>query len=202
MNKRMTRLLTDGLIALVLVVVWRFINIEQVLRLNYSLPIMLGLIPLIWIALRHGGAFAILVAAIAGLVNTLLASATDLPFISRLLLEVTPLLVVGCAGFFAKYTQKTLNNRRLTSTRLNIATASMIVSVAAFIIRYIALPLILSIPLHGVLWHNATAWGAAVLTAVIATLILCLVAQFKPDWIIPKRSKYLSRKETSRLLND
>ncbi|MBS4461360.1 energy-coupled thiamine transporter ThiT [Aerococcaceae bacterium zg-B36] len=202
MNKRIVRLLMDGLIALGLVVLWRFLNVEQGLRLNYSLPLMLGIIPLIWLALRHGGAFAILVAAVTGLVNALITFDSELPVLSRLLLEMTPLLAVGCAGFFAKYTQKTLNNRRLSSTRLNIATASLIVAILAFMIRYIALPIILVLPLQGVLWNDLTAWGGAVLTAVLSFVVLSVIAQIKPEWIIPKRSKYLSRKETSRLLND
>ena len=45
-------------------------------------------------------------------------------------------------------------------------------------------------------------WLSAVIIAALTFVVLCLMARLKAQTIIPKRSKYLSRKETSSLLND
>lgn len=199
MNKRTVRLLTDGLIAVVLTVLWRVGGAESSL-MSYGVTVALGLLPFVWLALRHGGATAVVFAGVAGLINTFVVN-PDFDFVSRLLLEVTPLLSSGLAGLFAKYTQKTLNNRRLSSTQLNIATASLLVSFVYFVIRYVLVPMT-NEKLPNISMMSGAFWLSVIASAILLTVVLVIMARTKADLIIPKRSKYLSRKETSSLLND
>ena len=102
---------------------------------------------------------------------------------------------------FAKYTQKTLNNRRLSSTYLNIVTASLLVSLVYFALRYVVIPMVLP-AVDGLALNQLPLWGGWLATTAIAAVVLILMARINQSLIIPKRSKYLSRKETSSLLND
>ncbi len=45
-------------------------------------------------------------------------------------------------------------------------------------------------------------WISFIIMTVLAAVTLSVIAKVMPRWIIPARSKYLSRKETSSLLND
>lgn len=199
MNKRSIRVVIDMLIAIAIGV-----SAHQLLGMllatfnGYIFPIIL--IPLIWLALRHGASTAIVAAAIAGLINGLI----EFHFtegINIILYEILPLLAVGLAGFFAKYTQKTLNNRRLKSTYLNIVTASILVTFGYFALRFFIVPMgtgdLTELDIVGLNF-----WISFIITAVLAAVILCAIAKTMPRWLIPARSKYLSRKETSSLLND
>ena len=186
MNKRTTRLLMDGLIATALVVLWRAIGFEWQSTESLGVTLAIGLVPLIWLGLRHGSATAIVFAAIAGAINLIL-SRPEWDWITKILTEVTPLLAAGIAGLFAKYTQKTLNNRRLSSIY--------------FALRYVVIPMVLP-AVDGLALNQLPLWGGWLATTVIAAVVLILMARINQSLIIPKRSKYLSRKETSRLLND
>lgn len=200
MNKRTTRLLMDGLIATALVVLWRAIGFEWQSTESLGVTLAIGLVPLIWLGLRHGSATAIVFAAIAGAINLIL-SRPEWDWITKILTEVTPLLAAGIAGVFAKYTQKTLNNRRLSSTYLNIVTASLLVSLVYFALRYVVIPMVLP-AVDGLALNQLPLWGGWLATTAIAAVVLILMGRINQSLIIPKRSKYLSRKETSSLLND
>lgn len=199
MNKRVIRILTDCLIAMILVIVWRMTGLEQ-LGVQKGFVFSLITLPLIWLGLRHGGSAAVVVAFLAGAVNALIFI-QGLTVVQRILIEIVPLLVVGISGFFAKYTQKTLNNRRLSSMRLNIFTASILVTFGYYALRYVLLP-VSSIIDEQPLWTSINFWAGWIASALIMGILLSIMAQLKPEWLIPKRSRYLSRKETSRLLND
>lgn len=199
MNKRTVRLLTEGIIAGIFSVLWRLIEIETQTS-EFGITISLSILPFIWLGLRHGVAVPIFFATLTGLCNSIIFN-NQLPIVERLLIELTPLLSGGLAGLFAKYTQKTLNNRRLASTRLNIITASLVSLLCYYVIRYAIGPFVTSIKLQpNILSFNL--WGGWGVTVIISATLLILFAYFKPNLLIPKRSKYLSRKETSRLLND
>lgn len=194
MNARLLRL-GQELFAAVVVAIglgWGF----NALSTAQTLPIALWLCPLIWLGLRYGGAAAIVASALSGIGISFLQGHTS-SVQQFFLLGVLPLLVSGVAGFFAKYTQKTLNNRRLSSTYLNIVTATLCVTVGYYGLRFWIMPLLLG----SARGNSQTLIGCGVTFAIIA-IILCLCAKFAPKTIIPKRSKYLSRKETSILLND
>lgn len=200
MNKRTIRLLIDGLIATALVVLWRASGFEWQSTEMLGVTLAIGLLPLIWLGLRHGSATAIVFAAIAGAINLVL-SRPEWDWMTKILTEVTPLLAAGIAGFFAKYTQKTLNNSRLSSTYLNIVTANLLVSLVYFAVRYVVMPMILPV-VDALAINQLPLWGGWLATTVIAAVVLIVMARINQGLIIPKRSKYLSRKETSRLLND
>lgn len=199
MNKRSIRVIVDMLIAIAIA-----ISTHQLLGMllfsvdGMIIPIIL--IPLIWLGLRHGTSTAILAAVIAGLINGLIEFHFT-EWINTILYEILPLLASGLAGFFAKYTQKTLNNRRLKSTYLNISTASLLVTLGYFFLRFFLVPMgtgdLTTLDIVG-----TSFWISFAITAVLAAVILCSIAKTMPRWIIPARSKYLSRKETSSLLND
>ncbi|MGO4927299.1 energy-coupled thiamine transporter ThiT [Fundicoccus sp. Sow4_F4] len=199
MNKRSIRVVIDMLIAIAIGV-----SAHQLLGMllatfnGYIFPIIL--IPLIWLALRHGASTAIVAAAIAGLINGLIEFHFT-EWINIILYDILPLLASGLAGFFAKYTQKTLNNRRLNSTYLNITTASLLVILGYFVLKFFIVPMgtggLTELDIMG-----SGFWISFGITTILAAVILCTIAKTMPRWLIPARSKYLSRKETSSLLND
>ncbi len=199
MNKRTIRVIIDMLIAIVISV-----SAHQLLGLILSafegFHVTFILIPLIWLALRHGASTAILAAVITGLINGLIEFHYT-EWINIILYEILPLLASGLAGFFAKYTQKTLNNRRLTSTYLNISTASLLVTLAYLTLKFFIVPMgtgdLTELDIVG-----SEFWISFIIMTVLTAGILSVIAKVMPRWIIPARSKYLSRKETSSLLND
>lgn len=199
MNKRTIRVIIDMLIAIVISV-----SAHQLLGMIVSafegFHLTVILIPLIWLALRHGASTAILAAVITGLINGLIEFHYT-EWINIILYEILPLLASGLAGFFAKYTQKTLNNRRLTSTYLNISTASLLVTLGYLALKFFIVPMgtgdLTELDIVGTEF-----WISFIAMTVLAAVILSVIAKVMPRWIIPARSKYLSRKETSSLLND
>ena len=199
MNKRTIRVIIDMLITIVISV-----SAHQLLGMILSafegFHVTVILIPLIWLALRHGASTAILAAVITGLINGLIEFHYT-EWINIILYEILPLLASGLAGFFAKYTQKTLNNRRLTSTYLNISTASLLVTLAYLTLKFFIVPMgtgdLTELDILG-----SEFWIIFIIMTVLTAGILSVIAKVMPRWIIPARSKYLSRKETSSLLND
>lgn len=198
MNKRTLQLLLDMLIAILLSVALGWLS-----RLIFNpdvFQLALWPIPLIWIGLRHGGATAVVSSAIAGLALSLILPAqTDNQWINFLSI-ILPMLATGVTGLFARNTQKTLNNRRYSSTYLNIWTASLLVIAIAFLLKAGLNIFLLDIP-----WQQALAmsnWTDVLLSILLSGIVFTLIARFMPHWLIPKRSKYLSRMETSSLLND
>ncbi|MDO4774632.1 MAG: energy-coupled thiamine transporter ThiT [Aerococcaceae bacterium] len=191
MNARTIKLLQEMLLAIA-------VSVGLEVGAHYlSLPYMaLSLLPLIWLALRYSGATAVIAGAVAGLTGGLILYGLAEPF-KLIVLAILPVLVVGVAGFFAKYTQKTLNNRRLSSTYLNIVTATVLVAVLYYAVRFGISPLALGIPAT-----LMVQWLGVLITIAVISIVLCVGAKLNAKLIIPKRSKYLSRKETSILLND
>ncbi|MCW6659848.1 energy-coupled thiamine transporter ThiT [Aerococcaceae bacterium NML191292] len=191
MNARTIKLLQEMLLAIV-------VSVGLEVGAHYlSLPYMaLSLLPLIWLALRYSGATAVIAGAVAGLTGGLILYGLAEP-LKLIVLAILPVLVVGVAGFFAKYTQKTLNNRRLSSTYLNIVTATVLVAILYYAVRFGISPLALGMPATLVLQ-----WLGVLITIAVISIVLCVGAKLNAKLIIPKRSKYLSRKETSILLND
>lgn len=199
MNKRTIRVIIDMLITIVISV-----SAHQLLGMILSafegFHVTVILIPLIWLALRHGASTAILAAVITGLINGLIEFHYT-EWINIILYEILPLLASGLAGFFAKYTQKTLNNRRLTSTYLNISTASLLVTLGYLALKFFIVPMgtgdLTELDIVGTEF-----WISFIIMTFLAAVTLSVIAKVMPRWIIPTRSKYLSRKETSSLLND
>ncbi len=193
MNKRTLRLLIDSLISIGLSVIIFMIMSHTVKQYSY-LIVGYALIPLIWMALRHGIAASIITSAVTGIILTYIQSEAQ-----HVASWLVPFIGVSVAGLFAKYTQKTLNNRRYSSTYLNITTASLLAILTTLLAKFVIIdPMLLgkdSVEWTSFGFQTAISW-------LIASLILIILSKISASLIIPKRSKYLSRKETSSLLND
>ena len=178
MNKHTVRRLRDVLLAIVLSLA---ISIAWLKLGELPLHTALVVLPLIWVGLRHGGANAVVSGVVVGLITGAIAGHFG-DIVSTALIDVLPYTAAGLAGFFAKYTQKTLNNRRYSSTYLNMGTARLMQQEIPF------------------------TWGTATLAGLeswaLAFVILVVLARTNVEAIIPKRSRYLTRREVSRLLND
>lgn len=194
MNKRTQRLLLDWLIAVVLAIAIGYV----VSFSDYTRGLFL--VSLIWLALRHGPYPTLLAGFVAGGVLKFLISRPDY-WVDAVVYGSFPILFVALAGLFARNTQRTLNNRRLSSTYLNITTASFLVSLVWHLLRFWLIPLVLDAP-SPIGIQDVSFWVSAVLSALVSAGVLCLMAQSKASLIIPKRTKYLTRRETSSLLND
>lgn len=199
MNKRTIRIFVDMLLAIILSVASHRI-LSMAFASIEGLQISLVLIPLIWLGLRHGAPAAIIASTVVGLLNGLFEFHFT-EWVNIILYEILPLYASGLAAVFSKYTQKTLNNRRYSSTYLNITTASMLVTVIYFGIKFFLVPLGMGEPIK-MTFNQPNFWISLASMIAVASLMLCGIAKTLPKWIIPPRSKYLSRKETSSLLND
>ncbi|MCR8969021.1 energy-coupled thiamine transporter ThiT [Facklamia sp. 7083-14-GEN3] len=199
MNKRSVRQFWDIVIALVLSLILFFVSDEVAINL-FGLEIIIALIPLMWLGFRHGAPSTIISGFFVGIIQGLVDGELGdwLVLISQ---WVAPLLAVGVTGLFAKYTQKTLNNKRYSSTYLNIFTGSLLALILFIAIRQMIVPFALGEELLFE-FNNLNHWLGLLISWLLSAGVLLLLARFVPQTIIPKRSKYLSRKETSSLLND
>lgn len=163
---------------------------------RYSL--VLAILPLVFISLRRG--------LIPGLLAGMLTGALVLLFrdqsgeiMERLVVSFGPFAFVGIAGLFAKYTQRTLNNKRFPNAALNIVTASLFGSLIYFVWTFIA-----SVMLDGTVAADALELhGLSFLfTFLVTAAVLLVLAKVGPKAFVPKDTRFLSRKEKSRLLND
>lgn len=156
---------------------------------NFSL--VLAIIPLVFISLRRGMLQGFGAGVIAGLLvfffNT---EASEL--LVELMSGFAPLAFIGLSGFFAKFTQRTLNNKRFPNAALNIVTASLLGSLLYFIWIFVSAEA-MTIQVAGI---------SFLLTFAVAAVVLVLLAKLAPSSYIPKDTPFLSRKEKSRLLND
>ncbi len=176
------------------------------LPLNFSMGqqtiyLLLTLAPMIYLAFRYGPATSIVAGAITGLIIGLINRPFE-DWILMVLLDILPLLAAGLAGLFARNTHKTLNNRRYSSTHLNIWTGSLLAYLVYGVVKFWLIPMIVAVPTNSLAINTLSFWLSIVISWVITAAIISLMAKFKPSTIIPPRSPYLSRKETSSLLND
>lgn len=203
MNKRLQGILVDMVIAMVISLALAY-GLSQFLPLGYD-QCAIFLLPLFWLSLRHGWATGVLGAAVTGLVSSLVIrqyNGQELgDWTNRLLVLGLPMLVSGIAGLFAKYTQKTLNNRRFSSTYLNIGTAALLVSTAYYLLTYWIVPMAVNVKM-GLNFGSKSFYLAILFTFLALGIITALLAKINDRFLIPKRSRFLSRKERSALLND
>lgn len=94
---------------------------------------------------------------------------------------------VATTGLFAKNIHRTLNNKRYKSVYLNIVTSLLISSILIGVVSFATI----QTPYR------------VVFRFLIINIIYCLViARVFPNMILTKRSRFLSSKERSKLLND
>jgi len=167
--------------------------------------IVVALLPLLFFSLRRGILLGLVSGTLAGLaLFALEGTGTDAA--TAVLTQAAPFVFVGIAGFFAKFTQRTLNNKRFPNAALNIATAAFFGVLVHFVWALIsdiftseeAIPDGVSAFAH-LLPGQALSFAA---TFAVSAVVLLLIAKFAPKAYIPKDSRFLSRKEKSKLLND
>ena len=160
---------------------------------------VLSILPILFISLRRGmlqGFFAGIVTAI---VAVFLNGNADL--ITNLVNQFGPYAFVGIAGFFAKFTQRTLNNKRFPNAALNIITASVLGTVVSFV--WVLIGSVSSDDATLTFTDALKREGLSfLLIAGAAILIFLLLAKVLPQVFIPRDTPFLSRKEKSKLLND
>lgn len=199
MNKRLLLQIREGLLAIALTgLIFYFYSRMESSLMPYYWAVFLW--PLLWFALRHGAAAAGIYGGIAGLVCGMISIPIS-DWLSVIVFAMIPFISVLVMGFFAKYTQKTLNNRRYSSTSLNIITGALLSIVLFYFLRFYIGPLAMGqeSPLNIM---TGSFWISSLVMTVVVSLLFITIAKLKPSFLIPKRSKYLSRKETSALLND
>lgn len=199
MNQRTRSLILDCLLGFIVAIILALAGqyISNFIVGNYS---ALALLPLIWLGLRYGSSTAVVVGAIAGAIIGLIQLAGS-NWITLVIDYILPLLLAGIAGLFAKYTQKTLNNRRYSSTYLNIVTAVILSTLSFMLLRFVLVPLALG-EASSLYIASMEFWLSYVIQVILMSVVLIVMARTNPKFIIPRRTKYLSRKETSSLLND
>ncbi|MGA9519547.1 MAG: energy-coupled thiamine transporter ThiT [Trichococcus sp.] len=167
--------------------------------------IVFALLPLLFVSLRRGILLGLVSGTVTGLALFMLkGEGTDVA--ADILTQAAPFVFVGIAGFFAKFTQRTLNNKRFPNAALNIVTASFFGTLVYFVWALIsdiflseeAVPAGVSAFAH-FLPGQALSFAA---TFAVSAVVLVLIAKFAPKAYIPKGSRFLSRKEKSKLLND
>lgn len=200
MNKRARKMLVEGLIVGIFIVILHLLQVErETFYLGY--PVAVTVLPLIVLGLRYGWAFPTVVGIISGALSMLFSQETGVPVTSQLLYFVTPYICSGVAGLFAKYAQKTLNNGQYSSMRLNVITGSLLTVTGYTLLSNLPISIIARY-YPTVSFLDGGLWLGIMVTTFIAGGLISVLAQRKPSILIPKRSRYLSRKETSRLLND
>lgn len=208
MNRRTIRLFTDGLISLVIAgLCGMFISVSFG---SWEYLLAFGLIPVIWMSLRYGSANGIINGALVGLVvgyyKIYVHPASELGNVNGVVYLIIAYVLAyalagGLAGLFAKYTQKTLNNARYKSSYLNITTASLLANVVYYLVHYWLAPLVLNMPNAPGLfaWQM---WMHIIIMFLVSAILLCTLAKSNKKLFIPRGTKFLSRRETSSLLND
>lgn len=199
MNKRTANLLLTMLIAVALTVLALTFGISFPL-LGKVLTLVLVPWPAIYLAFRYGPATAIIAGALAGAAFGIINRPLD-DWVTIVLYDVLPLTMTGLAGLFAKNAHKTLNNRRYSSTYLNIWTGSLLSFLAYGLVKFWLVPMVVP-GVNSADLGNWGFWASLLGTWALGALVVSLLARWKPSFIIPKRSRYLSRRETSSLLND
>lgn len=198
MNARTKRLLLDILLVVIVNILLIYV-MAFIAPYTYGLDIALVIIPVVWIALRHGVPTGIIAGLLSGAALGILEENIS-NWDTIILVHTLPLLLTGTAGIFAKYTQKTLNNGRYSSTYLNIFTASLTAGLLYYVTKHWLAPLALNTDSVLVI-TSANFWLSLGITWLLSSLVLSGMARMQPSLIIPKRTKFLSRKETSSLLN-
>jgi len=167
--------------------------------------IALAVLPLVFFSLRRGLLLGLVAGMLTGIVHFFVNAAG-----SDMLLDIVtyaaPFLFVGVSGFFAKFTQRTLNNKRFSNAALNIVTASFFGTLIYFVWTLVAAVFFYeeATPESTSLFNDSFMQNGAsfLITFVIVFVVLLIVAKVAPKFFIPRDSRFLSRKEKSKLLND
>ena len=165
-----------------------------------------AIIPLILVSLRHGGIWGAIASILFGLLHGVLhpsgAGYIVVPFHD----SVMAYGFVAFAGFFARNTVRTAFNARISSTVLNVVTASIIATFVSYgfhaIGTAIGAPSLFSAD-KVALAQGFFGFGMNFVVTLVVTLVLLVTPIYvKRSLYIPKGTRFLSRREQSHLLND
>lgn len=92
-------------------------------------------------------------------------------------------------GLFAKNIHRNLNNKKMTTVQLNVVAAQVISTV-------------LTIGLTFVSTNSGVTLLAGVFYGISSSVLVLVLAYINPRTILTNRSRYLTSKERSKLLND
>lgn len=92
-------------------------------------------------------------------------------------------------GFFAKNIHRNLNNKKMTTVQLNVVAAQVISA-------------LLTIGLTFVFTNSGVTLLDGVVYGINSSVLVLVLAYIKPRIILTSRSRYLTSKERSKLLND
>lgn len=161
--------------------------------------IALAMLPLVFFSLRRGMLLGLAAGIAAGVIQFFVASGGS-DILENIVTNIAPLAFVGISGFFAKFTQRTLNNKRFSNAALNIVTASFFGAIVYFVWKLII----------DLFFGEGSAFDqylrqdgiSFLITFAVTAVVLLVVAKVAPKAFIPRDSRFLSRKEKSKLLND
>lgn len=173
---------------------------------NWSIHIDLVLIPLVFVALRQGLIWGMGASLLAGGIHLLITPLAASSMVAAIFDSLLAYGIVGVTGLFARNTVRTAFNARISSTVLNLVTASVFASLFSFVFHSIAstlgAPTFYQQQVVGIENSFATAWPYFLATVFLLSVLLVALLYAKRSLFIPKGTRYLSRKERSHLLND
>lgn len=177
------------------------------LPLSYqSMGIDVAILPLIIFALRRGVIPSVMTNLVFGVVAFLIQYPVAGSVGSNLVDTVVAYLMVTLASLFARNTVRTAFNVRLSSTRLNIVTASLFAVLASQVMHLFAMtmasPTVLNESLVSFSEGFQGIWLIMLLLWIGIAVLLVILLQVKREIFVPKNTRFLSRREKSHLLND
>lgn len=175
-------------------------------------PIVLGdysiawaIIPIVFISLRRGILQGLFAGLLTGLLVFLIKEGSN-DTAENLVVQLAPFAFIGISGLFAKFTQRTLNNKRFPNAALNITTASFFGALFYYLwqlVGHVSFNADIVAEAQSAFSYFLRVDGLSLLmTFVLTAAVLLLAAKVSPKLFIPKNTPFLSRKEKSRLLND
>ena len=193
MNAKLLKVVFEGIVMSALSVALTFLS-----RATIDGQLNLALLPLLLFAFRQGTVFAVGAGVLTGIIHWLFFGMT-MDVSVALLLYFLPYVLVGIAGFFARNVVRTAFNRRLGATTLNLVTGTLLVGVGSWLLQSLALSLS-----QKTAWMTAlsTTWVYSLGWTVALALFFSVLVRVVPDLYVPKKTRFLSRREQSHLLND
>lgn len=173
---------------------------------GWSVMIDFALIPLMLVALRQGTIWGLIASLLFGVVHWFIHPSGNGSLMVSLFDSLVAYGFVGIAGLFARNTVRTAFNARISSTVLNITTATIIVSFVNFMFHAIAstigAPTFYETDQIALVTSLTTNWPHLLATLVVTVIVLVALVYMKRSVYVPKGTRFLSRKEQSHLLND
>lgn len=145
---------------------------------------------IVLVSVRQGGMFGFRVSLLISVViviGTLIKNGAVQPF-DIVMYQLHGLLAI-IVGFFAKNIHRNLNNKKMATVQLNVIAAQIISTL-------LMLGLNVMFPNSSVTLLDCLFYG------ISSSVLILALAHIKPKTILTVRSRYLSSKERSKLLND